>query len=46
MIRHKVINGICYLYETTQTYKGACTDPTHPHAKKPSDTKSDAQDAP
>jgi hypothetical protein len=26
MIRHKVINGICYLYEIKQTYKGRCKE--------------------
>ena len=34
--RHRVIKGICYVYEqrTVSTYKGPCTDPAHPHSKK------------
>lgn len=33
MIRHKVINGICYCYETKQTYKGRCDQHNQPKKK-------------
>lgn len=33
-IRHKVIAGICYLYEVTETSKGRCPDHNEPKKAK------------
>jgi hypothetical protein len=34
MIRHKVVNGICYLYEVTEVSKGRCLNHNKPKKEK------------
>lgn len=39
MIRHKVISGICYLYEVKETSKGRCLEHNPPKSTPERDAK-------
>lgn len=34
MIRHRIIKGICYIYETKETYVGRCEEHSPKGSKK------------